>query len=115
MLRKKRDTVCLILSLLLVVEAMPAGARRGDSLTAQQYLATNAAKQRIFVSRQMNAQKKLVAECTPGMTAEAFAAYLAEWIEARPQYLNRPAQLAFTLALADKCKAAGNPPPPRTN
>ncbi len=32
----------------------------------------------------MNAQKNLVAGCAPGMTAEALAAYLAEWIGAHP-------------------------------
>lgn len=81
------------------------GVNAQTSDTVQRYLGLNGTQQEIFIRRQANAQETLVAECAPGADVAALRAYFNDWLESRPQFLNRSTQLAFTRALTDRCLA----------
>lgn len=79
-------------------------AQPNTIITGQEYLAFNQTHQVIFLRQLISGQRNLVSACAPDLTVEEIAAYLSQWLQKNPLNLNRPANLAFTQALTDRCQ-----------
>lgn len=91
-------------SLLLQTGVKQAVAQPNQIITGQQYLAFNQTHKVIYLRQLIAGQKNLVLACAPDLTIEEIAAYVSQWLQKNPLNLNRPANLAFTQAIKDRCQ-----------
>ena len=96
------SALSIVLQLILATEA--TFAQPNTILTGQEYLAFNQTHQVIFISRLVGGQSRLVEACASDLTVEEIADYLGVWLRQNPLNLNRPANLAFTQSLTDRCR-----------
>lgn len=79
-------------------------AQRNTVISGQEFLAFNQTHQVIFLRSLINSQRQLIEACASNLTEEELVNFLSQWLRNHPQNLSRPAHLAFTQALSDRCR-----------
>ena len=90
--------------LLFVAGVNIVKAQPNTIITGQEYLAFNQTYKVIYLRRLIAGQQNLVSACAPDLTVEELATYLSQWLRQNPLNHNRPANLAFSQALTQRCK-----------
>jgi hypothetical protein len=95
-------TIAAAALLLSAATAGDALARSAD-ITSGLFLGYNETQQSIYVQGLMDGEGELINKCAPDKTAEQMTEKFIAFVNAHPQYMQRPANLAFREMLARHC------------